>query len=80
MERENTGKQTKQCKPDMTCNTGGYEGKRVAGKVKYKVCYHPGRAFRYHEHSSAQRACECSIQSTSTRASDPHSRLSPSTT
>jgi hypothetical protein len=28
MERENIGKQTKQCKPDMTCNTGGYEGKK----------------------------------------------------
>jgi hypothetical protein len=24
----------------MTCNTGGYEGKRVAGNVKYRVCYH----------------------------------------
>jgi hypothetical protein len=31
----------KQCKPDMTCNTGGYEGKRVAGKVKYMVSCHP---------------------------------------
>jgi hypothetical protein len=29
------GKQ--RCKPDMTCNTGGYEGKRAAGKLKYRV-------------------------------------------
>jgi hypothetical protein len=76
MERENTGKQIKQCKPDMmTCNTGGYEGKKSCRQCKVQGVLPPGRAFRYHEHSSAHRACECSIQSTTTRASTPHSRL-----
>ena len=51
-------------------------GKRVGRQGKVQGGLPPDRAFRYHEHSSAHRACECSIQSTTTRALDPSLAIS----
>ena len=63
----------------MTCNTGGYEGKRVAGKVKYRVCYHRVVLF-VTMNTLLPSGLVNALFSVPPRTLTPHSRLAPSTT